>query len=125
VEPWLPVPSEHRERAVDLQDADPASPLNALRRFIAWRKTQRCLVDGDIRFLDAPEPVLALIRTPADASHGDSLLAVFNLGHDAVSLELPQAPQTMALHGHGFEGARREGQHFTLPAYGAYFGKMA
>lgn len=125
VEPWLPVPPEHRARAVDVNEADPGSPLNALRRFIAWRKTQRCLVDGDIRFLDAPEPVLALIRTPANAGHGDTLLALFNLGQDAVSLELPQAPQTIAVDGHGFEGARREAQRFTLPAYGAYFGKMA
>ncbi|WP_245876466.1 alpha-glucosidase family protein [Caldimonas caldifontis] len=125
VEPWLPVPPEHRARAVDVNEADPGSPLNALRRFIAWRKTQRCLVDGDIRFLDAPEPVLALIRTPANAGHGDTLLALFNLGQDAVSLELPHAPQTIAVDGHGFEGARREAQRFTLPAYGAYFGKMA
>jgi alpha-glucosidase len=125
IEPWLPVPPEHRARAVDVNEADPASPLNALRRFIAWRKTQRCLVDGDIRFLDAPEPVLALVRTPADAAQGDALLALFNLGHDTMSIELPQAPQTVAVEGHGFTGARREGQRFTLPAYGAYFGKMA
>jgi alpha-glucosidase len=96
-----------------------------LRRFIAWRKTQRCLIDGDIHFLDAPEPVLALVRTPADATQGNALLALFNLGHDTMSIELPQAPQTVAVEGHGFTGARREGRRFTLPAYGAYFGKMA
>lgn len=124
VEPWLPVPPEHLARAVDLSEADPASPLQALRRFMAWRKAQPALIGGDIRFFDAPEPVLALARTPAADQPGDAVLALFNLGSEPVSFELPQAPASVALDGHGFAGAHRQAQRFTLPAYGAYFGKM-
>ncbi|WKB52964.1 alpha-glucosidase family protein [Eleftheria terrae] len=122
VEPWLPVPPEHAARAVDVNEADPASPLHFTRRFLAWRKTQPALLEGSIVFLDAPEPVLALIRTPAT---GAPVLALFNLGGQAVTLELPDAPASQALDGHGFAAAQvgqRQGARFTLPPYGAYFG---
>ncbi|MCW7540938.1 alpha-glucosidase family protein [Aquabacterium sp. A7-Y] len=125
VEPWLPVPPEHAARAVDVNEADPASPLHFTRRFLAWRKTQPALIEGDIVFLDTPEPVLALVRTPAS---GKPLLALFNLGKEAVTLELPDAPASRALDGHGFDAlqcGQRDGHRFTLPAYGAYFGEAS
>ena len=51
---WLPVAAEHLPKAVDMQDADKNSVLNAYRKFLAWRKTQPALLHGDIEFLDAP-----------------------------------------------------------------------
>jgi len=83
--PWLPVAPEHRARAVALQDAQASSTLNRLREFLRWRKAQPALVDGELEFLDAPEPVLAFVRT-----HGDqTLVAAFNLGAKAVDVALP------------------------------------
>ncbi|MBF6682383.1 hypothetical protein, partial [Acinetobacter baumannii] len=64
VEPWLPVPETHRQLAVDVSEVDPDSVLHFTRTFLAWRKQHRALVCGSIRFIDVPEPVLALERLP-------------------------------------------------------------
>jgi len=74
-EPWLPVDPRHAAHAVSVQDGDETSVLNALRAFLAFRKNQPALIKGAIRFLDAPEPVLAFERTHA----GETLTCVFNL----------------------------------------------
>ncbi len=74
-EPWLPVDPRHAARAVSVQEGDDASVLNALRAFLAFRKDQPALIKGAIRFLDAPEPVLAFERT----HEGTTLTCVFNL----------------------------------------------
>jgi len=74
-EPWLPVDPRHAVRAVDVQERDEASVLNALRAFLKFRKGERALIKGAIRFLDAPEPVLAFER----AHEGETLTCVFNL----------------------------------------------
>ena len=127
VEPWLPVPPEHAANAVDVNEANPNSVLNFYRRFMAWRKTQRSLITGDIRFFDAPEPVLALLRTPVAGEPGPAVLAVFNLGDQSVTFDLASAPTTHAMQGHGFDGARegsRAGTQLRLPAHGAYFGEV-
>jgi alpha-glucosidase len=47
-EPWLPIPEEHRNRAVDVQEAAPDSVLNAFRRFLAWRREHPALRSGSI-----------------------------------------------------------------------------
>ena len=83
--PWLPVAAEHRARAVALQDAQPASTLNRAREFLRWRKHQPALVDGELEFVDAPEPVLAFVRRHAN----QTLVAAFNLGAKAVDVALP------------------------------------
>ena len=127
VEPWLPVPPEHAANAVDVNEARADSVLHFYRRFMPWRKTQRALITGDIRFFDAPEPVLALLRTPVAGDAGATVLAVFNLGDKPVSFNLASAPPSHALHGHGFEGAlegTRHGARIELPAHGAYFGEV-
>ena len=61
-EPWLPIDPRHPPLAVDAQEADPGSVLAFTRGFLAWRKKHPALIRGEIRFLDAPEPVLAFIR---------------------------------------------------------------
>ena len=73
-QPWLPVPDAHIERNVDSQSVDPSSVLNAARAFLGWRKSQPALVDGSIRFLDAPAQVLAFVREHA----GERVLVAFN-----------------------------------------------
>ncbi|MGV8930433.1 MAG: alpha-glucosidase [Brevundimonas sp.] len=78
IEPWLPIDPRHIPLAVDQQEAAPDSILHLARRLIALRKAESALRLGTLRFLDAPEPILAFERT-----HGDTVLTcVFNLGHD-------------------------------------------
>ncbi|MES2760203.1 MAG: alpha-amylase family glycosyl hydrolase [Pseudomonadota bacterium] len=119
--PWLPVDPAHLAAAASVQDSDPDSTLNAARRLIAWRRTQPQLTRGDIVFFDAPEPVLALRR---DLAGHPGVLAVFNLGPDAVSFAWPQAQGATALAGHGLPGDAAGGV-VTLPPFGAWFGIAA
>jgi alpha-glucosidase len=79
-EPWLPVPTDHEALAVDRQEGDPESMLNFTRRAIAFRKSRRALLDGDLTLLDAPEPLVAFGRTQGR----ERLVCVFNLGHEPV-----------------------------------------
>ena len=116
--PWLPVAEQHAAAAPSVQENDPASTLNFARRIIAWRRQQPQLTRGEITFFDAPEPVLALRR---DLDGHPGVLAVFNLGREAVSFELPAAAGATVMTGHGLPGSV-DGTRVTLPAYGAWFG---
>lgn len=119
--PWLPVAEQHTQSAASLQETDKNSTLNFARRLIAWRRDQPQLTRGDIVFFDAPEPVLALRR---DLDGFPGMLAIFNLGPEAVSFTLPQAAGAQAVQGHGFDG-HVHGDSVSLPAYGAWYGTAA
>jgi alpha-glucosidase len=115
--PWLPVPPDHLARAVDRQEHAPDSVLNRTRRFLRWRRDQPALLTGDIRFLDAEPPVIALVRR----HQRQSLLCLFNLGPDATRFDsdLP----VRAVRGHGF-ATDMAGQSVALPGYGMFFGTL-
>ncbi|RQR34392.1 alpha-glucosidase [Burkholderia sp. Bp9143] len=117
---WLPIPDEHASKAVDLQHADPASPLNFFRHFLAWRRLQQPLRDGSIRFLDAPEPILAFER----AAGADRRLLVFNLGGTAQRWPLPDGLSARPCDGHGLAGASLAGRCLTLAPHTAWIGHV-
>jgi alpha-glucosidase len=117
-QPWLPIPAEHLPNAVDVQDVDPDSVLNAYRRFIAWRREHRTLSKGTIRFIDAPEHSLAFIREHEQ----QGLLCAFNLSSQAVSISFDDTLELEPLEGHGFTSQGQPGR-IDLPAYGAFFAK--
>ena len=83
--PWLPVPFEHRARSVEAQHATPGSVLDTTRAFLRWRTARPELVLGTIRFLDAPDSVLAFVRE----HEGSRLLAAFNLSGSKVDWQAP------------------------------------
>jgi alpha-glucosidase len=116
-EPWLPIPEAHRALAVETQAAEAGSTLNRMRRFLQWRKRQPALRQGAMRFLDAPEPVLAFER-----GHGDArLLCVFNLGAEEARFTPPEAGEPVE--GHGMGWAREDGA-IVLPGDGGYVGAL-
>lgn len=117
--PWLPVAESHHPRSVAKQDADPASVLNAVRAFLAWRRSRPELVEGDIRFLDTPEPVLAFVREQA----GERLLVAFNLSGAAVDCPL-EFTQLTPLDAPGVVHARTEGGRLHLPPHGAFYARV-
>jgi alpha-glucosidase len=119
--PWLPVDPAHIAAAVSAQDNDPESTLNSARRLIAWRRKLPQLTRGEIKFFDAPEPVLALRR---DLAGHPGILAVFNLGPEPVTFPWPEAGGAAALEGHGLPGSLADGV-VTLPPFGAWFGSAA
>ena len=87
---WLPMPAEHAARAVDAQAADPDSVLHLYRRMLALRRGSRDLRHGRVRFLDAPEPVLAFVR-------GEATLCAFNLGTRPATLRLGPVREALAI----------------------------
>ncbi len=90
-EPWIPFYEPHRRRAVDRQYADPGSVYARLRRFLAFRRGEPALRQGDIRFLDAVEPLLAFTR----GWRGRRLLCAFDLGGEGGRLRLGGDPRLL------------------------------
>ncbi|MEI6643827.1 MAG: alpha-amylase family glycosyl hydrolase [Novosphingobium sp.] len=74
--PWLPLGDENHARAVDRQEADPASLLHLTRALLTLRKESRALRTGDFTVLHAGTDVLALRRSV----DGTSVVGVFNMG---------------------------------------------
>ncbi len=73
--PWLPIDARHLPLAADAQQADVGSVLHFARAAIAQRRKSLALREGAIRFLEAPEGVLAFSRETGS----DGVLCVFNL----------------------------------------------
>jgi alpha-glucosidase len=84
-DPWLPVPDAHRRLAVALQENDPDSVLAAWRVFLALRRRPPALRHGEIEIIETPQPVLAFRRW----TEGECLVAVLNLGAEAMVINAP------------------------------------
>ena len=85
VKPWLPVPSDHAEIAVDRQNDQSGSVLSHYRQTLAFRKAHGALVEGDIAFLPTNQDLLAFTRTKGE----DTFVFVFNLTREAVQFTMP------------------------------------
>lgn len=117
VSPWLPVAAAHREFAVDVQEANPDSTLNGYRRFLAWRKSQPVLIEGDIQFIDAPEPLLVFVRSLGQ----QRVLVCFNLMDADTSFSLAGLEIQQALTGHGLKTAQLAGEMLKFAAFASYY----
>lgn len=84
VKPWLPVPEAHLALAVSEQHGVAGSVLEHYRAMLAFRRSQPTLQDGDIRFVEGNEDLLAFVRE----KDGKKLLLVFNLTADKASFIL-------------------------------------
>ncbi|MDF9434922.1 alpha-glucosidase family protein [Chromohalobacter israelensis] len=111
--PWLPVPTAHQALAVDRQDADPGSLLNAYRALLAWRRRQPVLVKGEVHYHPIRDEVLCLERRYRD----QRLLVALNFAAEPRELSAPatagaidDAPATV-------NGTWHDGT-LTLPAHG-------
>ena len=113
--PWLPVPRTHLKQAVNEQEKDPRSVLHTFRKFLAWRKQHPALVQGDLTFVEASEPVLAFERS----WNGDRVLCVFNFSNREASQ--PISSRWRSADGHGFDAISGQEQ-ILLPPFGAWFG---
>ncbi len=120
-EPWLPIPAQHRDKAVEKQTSDPNSVLNAYRHFIQWRKHQPTLKLGSITFLDTNEGILSFIRE----YDTEKMLVGFNFSDQAVVIPKPGDRSINLLNGHGFTGATLDEHYIKLPSYSACFAKIS
>jgi alpha-glucosidase len=62
--PWLPQPQSWAALTVESQTGDDASPLELYRRALKIRREYPALGDGSLRWLDAPDGVIAFARDP-------------------------------------------------------------
>jgi len=91
--------------------------LNAVRRFLRWRKTQPALQHCDLRFIDTPEPILAFTRS----IDGQALLVAFNLSADAQEWTLPDGVDGHAVEDHGLLAGRIVDGRLHLPGHGLFY----
>ncbi|MFN3512758.1 MAG: alpha-glucosidase [Phenylobacterium sp.] len=80
--PWLPAAKEHAGLSVATQASDPGSMLAFARAMIALRKAHPALKVGEMRMLETPDPVLAIVRRGS----GQQIACLFNMGAEAVTL---------------------------------------
>ncbi len=117
-EPWLPIPKDHLNRAVDVQNENPRSLLNTWRRLLHWRQQQPALSRGKCEILETEEPILGLIRESGE----QRLICLFNLSEDTADYQLsPRCQNTTDL---GFTATRQD-DTVKIPGYSAYFGVLA
>ena len=98
------------------QQEDADSVLAAYQIFLKWRREQECLRKGEIRFIDAPDTVLAFERSLGS----ERLVCCFNLSDEVVSLEMNGV---LLVEGHGFDLPEVEDGKLILAPYAAVFGK--
>ena len=115
-EPWLPIDPVHLSLAASRQERDEHSVLAFTRRFLRWRKAWPPLIDGDIRFFETDEPILAFERK----TEAHRLLCAFNLGSKACEAAIREFSKAEVLNGHGLEGRVAAGR-VLLPPFGALF----
>ncbi len=114
--PWLPVPTEHLERAVDVEEKDANSPLRRCAAFTKWRKNWPVLRNGDITFpVVDNENVLVVVRQNVE----QSVVAAFNFGREQARIRLPRI-KLKALDDSGF-GGRLEGNELVVDSLDALF----
>jgi len=118
--PWLPVPDEHRARAVEIQDAQPHSILNSYRAFLKWRARHPALRVGDIDFIDSAEDSLTFLRS----HENEKIVACFNLSDQGKYITLPPEWDIHTCQDHGLDEVILQDNQVTLPPYGVFFGKI-
>lgn len=94
-EPWLPVGAENVARAVDRQEADPASLLHHTRAMLALRKAHSALHHGDVTACTASGHMLRLERT-ADT---ERLILYANFGEQELMLNTIEGEPILAING--------------------------
>ena len=113
VKPWLPVKAPHIKRNVAALEADPDSLLHYYRAVLRYRRAHSALVDGDIRFLEIDEPILAHARSDGEGT----IVCLFNLSATPHTLRVKGLPAEAGL-APVSQGAAREGDTLALKGNG-------
>lgn len=88
-QPWLPIGPNHRDLAVDRQNADDHSLLHFTRQMIGLRKGHAALSHGRFDLVQADDAVLVFERVAQDAAGDSRILCAFNLGEQPVAWAAP------------------------------------
>ncbi len=117
---WLPIPEEHLDKAVDIQEAQNNSVLKTFKSFIAWRKKIPALILGDIQFIETDEPLLVIKRS----TNNRSIFLYFNLSEKAIQHNLCHKingkGENKVLTGHGLATGKIEENQIKIAPFGFY-----
>ena len=119
--PWLPLSEAQRALAVDRQEADPGSMLQAARRLLHWRRTQPALVHGELALLPEHAQVLAFVRE----HEGERVLCAFNLSAQPAELALPAGLALAQQLDSGIGGAQPVGATLQFAPWGVLHARLA
>ncbi|MFY8273333.1 alpha-glucosidase family protein [Pseudoalteromonas sp. SSDWG2] len=117
--PWLPVSDAHISKHVAKQSNDADSTLKAYQEFMHWRRGFPALIEGDINFIDTPEPILAFERQ----HEGQTLLCYFNLAEQETTISLAHTA-VKELDGISHITAKLSGNTLTLPSFACWFATL-
>lgn len=119
---WLPIPESHYLLAVDKQNKEEDSVLKFTRAFLKWRKEQKPLIKGCIRFISTGnDQILAFVRE----FEKQKILCVFNLGDKQARAEnLPACKPCEDYPATGKTGTLKENGHLDMQGYGIFFGTL-
>ncbi|HWY61778.1 MAG TPA: alpha-amylase family glycosyl hydrolase [Rhizomicrobium sp.] len=112
--PWLPPGPDHAALAVSAQEADGNSTLAYARVLLKARKTLPALVEGDLQLLEAPDSLIAFVRS-------GEILCLFNLGGETKSWRVTRPVTEIAM---GTGGASLKDRTVSLPPLSAWFGQF-
>ncbi|MEM9280154.1 MAG: alpha-amylase family glycosyl hydrolase, partial [Pseudomonadota bacterium] len=115
--PWLPIPDNHIQAAVDRQEGSADSVLSHYRAALAFRAKYLEFAKGTIRFIGNDKDVLVLERAHA----GSTMFVAINLSEHAKSIEACSS-DFQQLTSPGATGKNELGK-INLPPFGSYFAR--
>ena len=83
--PWLPIPPEHKEKAVNLQQGQTDSLLHKTQSLIEIHRSHPAFHSDHIDVIDSPEELLVFERGTGE----DCILCIFNLSDKIIDFEHP------------------------------------
>ncbi len=82
--PWLPIPCNHNDLNIEVQNIENNSVLNFTRKFLNWRKSQSNLLHGKFEFIDTNNcKIIKLSRIIC----ANETLCIFNLSDKEIEFE--------------------------------------
>ncbi len=115
--PWLPIPEEHLQSAVDRQDGDSEGILSHYREALSFRSKYLEFAKGTTRFIGDNEDVLVLERSHA----GATMFIAINLSEHPKSIDACSA-EFRQISSPGARGNHENGK-INLPPFGSYFAR--
>lgn len=115
--PWLPIPDDHLQAAVDRQEGSADSVLNHYREALAFRAKYLEFAKGSIRFVGSDQDVLVLERSHA----GATMFVAINMSEHTKSIAACSS-EFQQISSPGAVGVN-DGKEIKLPPFGSYFAR--
>ncbi|GAB3483647.1 alpha-glucosidase [Marinomonas epiphytica] len=115
--PWLPIDATQRASAVNIQEDDKHSVLNAYRAFLHLRKQHPALIFGDITFLQHSDTSLCFSRS----YQGENLIVALNTDQQSVAIPCDDDLTEVALPS-SLKAGKKTNHSIELPGCSLYLG---